>query len=253
MRIVSLCPSITEILVALKSEDQLVGVSEACEIGEKRIERLGSPKAIQFSKLDLLAPEWILADTQDHRPEDVQRLQKKWKTKLFEVRSIQDVRDTVAELGKLLERREEARGLNQEIQKEAALNQERFPENSRKRTVLLLWNQPAMTVNFDTYASRLLEACGGVNVFRQEPVREFFVEPEDMIEKNPEVLLLSGSPGGPFQSRHKALFRQLRVFSKIPIHLVEGKLFTRYGLQTIEALRRLREIYTEAMSPCEKV
>lgn len=242
MKIISLSPSLTDIIWALQAEDQLVGVSNACKAARNTIERMGSPKAVQFSKIDSLSPDWILADAQDNRPEEIQRIERKWRTRVFNVRGVEAVRDAVAELGRITEKREEARRLNELLEKELRECEKTFQDRTRRKTALLLWDTPYLTVNFDTYASRLAEASGGVNVFREEPIHEFPVEMEDLIERNPELLLLSGEPA-PFQKRHVTEFRRYRVFSRIPIHLIGGELLTRYGPQTLEALRSLRKIY----------
>ena len=244
MRIISLSPSLTEIVISLKAADQLVGVSNVCEVGEANLQRVGSCKALEFSKIDSLSPECVLADSQDNRPEEIQRLQKKWNTKVFDVKSLDQVCDTVMELGRLVQKRPEAELLVKGIRGEASGNEEIFLGQAKKRTLILIWDTPYLTLNYDSYPSHLVEASGGVNVFHEEPVREFPVEMEDMIEKNPEVLLLPTDPA-PFKSKHVSNFRRYRIFSKIPIHLIEGKLFSRYGVQTVEALKRLREIYKE--------
>lgn len=242
MRIVSLSPSLTEILAALGAADRLVGATDACEIGAAGVTRLGSPKAIQVSKVETLDPDWILADALDNRPEEIQTLAKRGRVKLFDVRKIDQVSDTVAELGRLVAKPGEAGNLCGLIQGEMKLNAEAFQSSPKKRTVLLIWDQPYLTVNFDTYPSRLIEASGGANAFREEPLHEFPVEMEDLLEKDPELLLLPGEPA-PFREKHVRQFRKYRIFSQIPIHLLDGKLFSRYGVQTGEALRTLRGIY----------
>lgn len=228
--------------MALGASEMLKGVSDLCEIEGNSVARVGSPKALEIAKIDRLLPELVLADATDNRPEEVGRLARKWRTKLFEVRGLQGVSDAIADLGRLLAKKEEADRLNQMIQEEMAGARKMFPNEKKKRTVLLLWNGPYLTANFDTYPSRLIEAAGGLNVFRSETLREFPVELEDLIEKDPEVLLLAGEPG-PFQKRHITEFRRYRILSRIPIHLVKGELLTRYGIKTIEALKHLREIY----------
>lgn len=242
MRIVSLSPSLTEILTALGAADRLVGVTDACEMGSLGVTRLGSPKAIQVSKVEGLNPDWILADAGDNRPEEIRALEKGGRVKVFDVRKIDEASDAVSDLGRLVEKPTEAGRLCESIQEEMKLDRETFQSRPKKRTVVLIWERPYLTVNFDTYPSRLIEASGGVNVFRQEPLHEFPVELEDLFEREPELLLLPTEPA-PFREKHVREFRKYRLFSRIPIHLVDGKLFSRYGVQTCEALRTLREIY----------
>ena len=104
------------------------------------------------------------------------------------------------------------------------------------QTLILLWNTPFLTINFDTYASRIIEACGGYNVFHQDPVYEIPIELEDMIEKDPQLLLLASEPF-PFKKQHLKKFREYRIFSKIPLELVSGHYLSRYGPVTLEALK----------------
>ena len=242
MRIVSLSPSLTDILIALESQDSLVGASDACQFNQNSIQRIGSPKAVQIPKINALAPGLILADAEDNRPDEIQKLQGKWKTEFFKVRKASEVLDAVAGLGRLVQKEKEAQRLSGALREELSANEKAFSGREKRRTILLVWDQPYLTVNFDAYPSRLIEASGGVNAFREEPVREFPVEMEDMIDKNPEVLLLSSEPA-PFRKKHIAQFRQYRIFSRIPIHLVPARLFNRYGPQTVDALKSLRQIY----------
>ena len=242
MQIVSLSPSLTEIVTALGASGELKGASDLCELGENGIQRVGSPKALEIAQIDRLLPELILADAFDNRPEEVGRLARKWRTKLFEVKGLEGVCDAIHDLGRLLGKKEKADPLIQRIRDEMTACGKIFPKEKKKRSVVLLWNGPYLTVNFDTYPSRLLEAAGGLNVFRSESLREFPVELEDVIDKDPEVLFVAGEPG-PFQKRHITEFRRYRVLSKIPIHLVKGELLTRYGMKTIEALKQFRKIY----------
>ena len=227
MRIVSLSPSVTEIFTALGAG------SEVTEFPSKPVD---------LSKIESLSPDWVLADACDSRPEGLEALQRKRKVKIFDVKRLEEVCDTVVEVGRLTRRHEEASRLIETIRNEERQNQTLCDGREKKRTILLVWHPPYLTVNFDAYASRLLEASGGVNVFREEPLREFPVEMEEMIEKNPEVLLLAGKPG-PFEPRHVKGFRQYRIFNRIPIHLLDSNLLTHYGPKTAEALRRFREIY----------
>ena len=242
MKLVSLSPSLTDILVGLKAADHLRGVTDRCDLNGRLIERVGSPRAINAVKIQALEPDWILADAQENRPEEIQTLQRRWPVKLFDVRKLSDVTDCIAELGRLTQQGDLGRSLQHSLWSELAENEKTFRDRPRRKTIFLLWNQPLLTVNFDTYASRLIEMSGGENVFRREPVREIPVEIEDLIEKNPELLLLPTEPG-PFQKRHISQFRRYRVLSRIPIQLVDGKLLLYYGLKTVEALRELRKIF----------
>ena len=206
--------------------------------------RIGSPKALRLSEIRSLAPDCILSDQNENRPEEIRELQKEFRVLSFDVRSVPAVLDAVSALGRLADKISQAQKLVSEIKTEYETSRAHCEGNPPLETLLLLWNQPYLTINFDTYASRLIECCGGRNVFHEEPLREFPADLEDLIEKNPSLLLLPGDPF-PFARRHIKGFRQYRVFSQIPIKLIDGHLISRFGPKTAEALRTFRNLFDE--------
>jgi len=242
MRIVSLSPSFTEILQALQSDSDLVGVTHHCP--HKSVPRaalIGSPKALDLETIKSLRPDLILAHDHENRPEELKRLRDKRNVLSFDIRSIQHVIDTIHTIGDTLGKRKEAEVLKNRIKEAWKKNQEELAGGEPIPVLILLWNNPFLTVNFDTYTSRLLETCGGSNIFRSDPIPEFAVEIEDMIDRNPRILLLPKSPY-PFAKRHIEGFRKYRVFSKIRIELIDGTLISRFGPRTVEALKTFRDL-----------
>ena len=235
MRIISLCPSITDIILHIGGKEMLCGVTDHCpEI--PGVMRLGSPKALKFSEIEKLSPDLILADKGDNRPEELRPLQQKFKVEILEVRSLQEVLDAVAVIGRSIQKIEGASKLNEEIGRTISETRARATGKTPLRTLILLWNMPFLTVNFNTYPSRLIETCGATNVFHQDPVYEIPIELEDMIEKEPQLLLLASEPY-PFKKQQLKKFREYQIFSRIPLELVDGYYFCRYGPMTIEALK----------------
>ncbi len=243
MRVISLCPSLTDIFLHI-GEGEPAGVTVHCEPQLDSV-RVGSPKSVDFSAIDSVRPDLILADQNENRPEEIRELQKKYKVMTFDVRSVQAVLEAVSALGRALERNEEALRLIQEIGAAADTVKEKIKGLEPLPAQILLWNTPFLTVNFDTYASRIVEAAGGTNVFRQDPVREIPIEIEDMIDKDPKLLLLASDPY-PFKKQHVKKFREYRVFSKIPIELVSGHYLSRYGPMTAEALLFFQQLIEKA-------
>ncbi|HXV27388.1 MAG TPA: helical backbone metal receptor, partial [bacterium] len=195
-----------------------------------------------------LRPDCILACESDNRPEQIRELKKRFPVRSFAVRSIPAVLDTIHDLGRFMQKPEEARAIKNKILLEQDKSRQAAEGKNPVPTLVLIWNQPFLTVNFDTYISRLIEASGGYNVFHSDPLPEFPVELEDMIEKGPQLLLLPSVPF-PFKKSHIAYFRKYRIFSSIPIEIVKGDLFSRFGPKTVEALRILRSLIAEKAIP----
>lgn len=240
MRLVSLSPSLTEIVESLGAGELLVGVTNHCPVGGGQRCFVGSPKALNLKAIDALKPDVVLADRGENRPEELKQLDS-LNVVTAQVFSIADVLDVIYSLGRLVEKGDKAQLLSERIRTEVEENTKAVAEYGRIRTLVLLWNRPYITVNFDTYISRLVEASGGINVFHEDPLREFPVDLEDMIEKQPQLVLLAGAPFA-FKKRHIAGFRKYRVFSKVRIEWIDGLLLSRFGPRTPDALRTLRNI-----------
>jgi len=73
-KIVSLVPSLTELLVELGLEDKLVGVTKFC-VHPKHIRHeaqiIGGTKSVKHHKIEQLQPDFILANKEENTPEIV--------------------------------------------------------------------------------------------------------------------------------------------------------------------------------------
>ena len=239
MRIISLSPSLTEILTALDLERDLIGVTEDCPKFLSPKFCLGSPKALDLEKFDDLKPDLILADTGQNRPDQISRLKEKYRVISYGFSSIPSLIKATGDLGELLEKVEPAKKLIREIYEVW----EPAPADP-VRTLILLWNSPFLTVNANTYASSIIEAAGGLNVFRDDPVPEIPIEIEDMIDQTPDLILLPGAPF-PFSGNHLNYFQNLPPFSQKTVRLIDGAWIARCGPQTISALKGLKSMIQE--------
>ena len=230
MRIISLSPSLTEILTALDLGRDLIGVTG---------EDLGSPKTLNLGSFADLNPDLILADLGQNRPDQIRQLKEKYRVISYEISSIPSLIKAIGDLGELLEKNEPAKKLVREIYEVW----EPAPANP-VRTLILLWNSPFLTVNAKTYASSMIETAGGLNVFRNDPVPEIPIEIEDMIDQTPELILLPGAPF-PFTKGHVNYFQSLQPFLQKKVRLIDGSWIERSGPQTIAGLKGLKGIIQE--------
>ena len=236
MRIVSLSPSFTEILDHCKAAGQIAGLTDECPALQHQPARLGSTKSLDLQKLESLNPDLILADQNENRPEILRTLAKKYKVVSFNISSIAVVASAVREIGSLAGCKAESELLADEILS-GVLSE--VKEKEKIRTLILLWNLPFLTVNYETYPSILVEASGGYNIFHKDPVREIPIEIEDMIDNKPSAILLPSDPYA-FTKSHVDYFEGFKVFSRVKVRLIDGFLFSRFGPRTVTALKTLR-------------
>jgi ABC-type Fe3+-hydroxamate transport system substrate-binding protein len=83
-----------------------------------------------------------------------------------------------------------------------------------------------MVAGKNTFINDLLVKLGFENVFENNSFRYPQINHNDLIEKNPEIILLSSEPY-PFNLKHIEELQKLLPKSKI--YLVDGELFSWYG------------------------
>ena len=248
-RIVSLIPSITEILFAIGAGDRVVGCTIYCTEPPEGVAtktRVGGEKNPRLDVIRELDPDLVIANVEENVREHVDTL-RAWGIPVHVIypRTVADGIRLVGELGALLEVGGPARGLEAELQ--ARYDQVRAATVGRRprRVFCPIWRRPYMTINRDTYIHDMLAVSGGANVFGDEPGRYPEVSLEQVAAADPEVILL---PDEPYRFRRPhvadfAPFPDLRAVRDGRIHLVDGKLLSWYGPRIAEALRVLPPLF----------
>lgn len=233
-RIVSLVPSLTELLIDLGLKDRLVGRTRFCihpkeEVADIPI--IGGTKNPRIDKILALNPDYIVANKEENRKEDIQFLQEACPVNVTDIATIEDALLTMQELGQMLGAKEPARDLVIEISN--CLEQ---PSNERRlKTAYFIWRDPWMTIGNDTYINDVLAHWGLHNAFgykKRYPVTSL----EELAGHQPELILLSSEPY-PFKEKHLPEVQQACPNARVL--LVEGEWFSWYGSHMIHAFRRL--------------
>jgi len=111
MRIVSLCPSITESLVALSLEDELVGITRYCVHPRevvRRIPKVGGTKNPDLAAIRALRPDLVFLNAEENRAEDVAALAAEHESDISHPRAAREVPALLRRFGAATARVEEA-------------------------------------------------------------------------------------------------------------------------------------------------
>jgi ABC-type Fe3+-hydroxamate transport system substrate-binding protein len=244
-RIVSLIPSITELLFALGLDDRIVGVTVFCTEPRDRVARtakVGREKDPDLSRIRALAPDLVVANMEENRRDVVEALRAAgvpvWVT--FP-RTVSDGIGLIRELGALTGTDEAAAEMAGPIEAAHAAIRARAAAGPRARVFCPIWRGPFMTVSRDTYVHDMLWTCGGDNVFGDSEARYPAVTLDEVRDKAPDVILLPDEPYR-FRAAHRADFAPLADVPAVRagrIRLVDGKLLSWYGPRIAEAFERL--------------
>ena len=246
-RIVSLVPSLTEALFALGLGERVVGVTEWCihpadEVA--KLPKLGGTKTPDLDALLALAPDLVIANREENRRRDVERLEaagvRVWLTYPRTVAEGAALLAELAELGATPEARQRVVTPVLEALGEA----ERARPGQGVPVFCPVWRDPWLAVGADTYADDLLTQCGGRNVFAARHERRYpRVTLEEVVAAAPEVVLLPDEPYA-FGAADAAELRRLDLPAARQgrVHLIDGTWVSWYGPRIARALPALRHL-----------
>lgn len=250
-RIVSLCPSITETLVAIGAFRRLVGATRYCVRPKGMLwglPKIGGTKNPDIPRILALKPDLVFANEEENRLEDVRALEAEGITvDVTFPRRVEEVPAAIRQWGVRLGDASEAEPLARRIEEELAGMRSDRPAGSF-RYACWIWKDPWMAVSDDTYVADLLRLAGGINVFGDEPQRYPTVTPEQSTARGVQVLLFPSEPYPFREEKHGTLVEQL--FGKEPRRLfVAGDDLTWHGVRTLDGLAAARRLRVYAVEP----
>lgn len=248
-RIVSLIPSITEILFAIGAGDRVVGCTIYCTQPPEGVAtkvRVGGEKNPKLELIRDLGADLVIANVEENVREHVETL-RAWGIPVHVTypRTVADGIRLVGELGALLEAGPRARELEAELQARYDLVRAAAAGRRPRRVFCPIWRRPYMTINRDTYIHDMLAVAGGENVFADRTKRYPEITLDEVATSAAEVILLPDEPYR-FRRAHQADFAPYADLPAVRdgrIHLVDGKLLSWYGPRIAEALQVLPPLF----------
>ncbi|WP_324599724.1 helical backbone metal receptor [Accumulibacter sp.] len=241
-RIVSLVPSLTELLIALGLAEQLVGRTGFCihpRATVRRIAKLGGTKGFDRERLRALQPTHVLVNIDENRRDEVAALAD-FVPHLIVTHPLaaRDNLDLYRLLGGIFNREDEAAALSVAFEREWAALSEVVAMLPRQQVLYLVWRDPWFSVARDTYISRMLAAAGWDTLPSASAQRYPQVELADAV-RDAEIVFLASEPY-PFRERDR---RQLQ--GEMPARcwqLIDGEMVSWYGSRAVTGLAYLRQL-----------
>jgi len=239
-RIVSLVPSVTELVCALGLTRQLVGRTGFCihPAGElAQVPKIGGTKDVNIEKIRRLAPTHLLVNIDENEKPTVDKLAE-FVPHVIVTHPVapQDNLALYRLIGGLFGADAAAETLCAAFERELALTQATV---SRPRRVLYcIWQDPWMTVSRDTYIARMLELVGWQQWVSPSERRYPEFRWSESLAGDIDEVLLSSEPYRFTDEHADALEKQLGK----PVRLVDGEMLSWYGSRAIDGLRYLREL-----------
>ncbi len=249
MRIVSLCPSLTELVFALDRGDELVGVTRFCvhpAEGVRGIEKVGGTKDPAIERIVALAPDLVLLNREENRVEDADALVAAGvRCHASMPRTIAETAAMVRSIGAALGRGSRAEAIARDIEERAERVERAARGKKPVRFAYLIWRKPWMAVNADTFAHALLARAGGENVFGARPERYPPIEAAALAEAEPDVVFLSTEPF-PFDMKHADEFARATGIARERFRIADGEYLSWHGSRTPDGIDYAARLIAEA-------
>lgn len=241
-RIVSLVPSITELLFALGLGDQVVGRTHYCihpQPAVATIPSVGGTKKVNQTRLRALHPTHVILNVDENPRKLAERLIADGLPVIVThplapgdniplYRLIGGIFDRAAEGEMLVARFEQAL---------TELRQVAWP---RRRVLYLIWRQPWMGISRDTYIARMLALVGWETLPTECEVRYPVLELDRSLLDAADLILFSSEPYR-FQPADLEAFARDYGCPLDKLRLIDGEMTSWYGNRAIAGLNYLHQ------------
>jgi len=203
-KIVSMSPSLTEILFEMGLGNNLVGVTNYCVYPPEtaRIEKIGDFVNPNFERILDLRPDLIFAERWSSS-RIVSRLRNAG-LKIVEIqspRSIDEIYQTILAVGQEVSQEEKAREMTRDMRLRIQKIQAQAAMMARRPTLYVEIDVPSWTVGGASYTSEAISLCGARNIFVDVPKSALQASVEVIFRRDPDIILSFDAKAHDFKRR----------------------------------------------------
>jgi ABC-type Fe3+-hydroxamate transport system substrate-binding protein len=236
-RIVSLVPSLTELLYDLGLSSSVAGITRFCVHPENKpdnVDIVGGTKDVKEEVIHSIQPDLIIASKEENTKECIERLATCYPTFTTDIKDLYDALFFIQTIGEIAGQVNTAYSIAYSIKRSF----DKLWINHRFSIAYFIWRKPYMSIGNDTFIHDMITRIGGVNVFGEE-TRYPVITEEMLATKNPDYIFLSSEPY-PFKEKHIEEFKAICPNAKII--LVDGEYFSWYGSRLIGSVDYFKSI-----------
>lgn len=243
-RIISLAPHVTELVFAAGAGDRLVAVSDYSDFPEaaKKIPSIGSIFALDLERLLALRPDLVIIWGSGNAKQLATRLRDN-KLVVFEseAHDYEDIASSIERIAILAgtdaigkAKAQEFRHRLQQLRTQYALKEQQKPVTVFHQMV----KSPLMTVNQDHFISKMIQLCGGHNVFAHLKEISATITTEALLLANPDMIFNRGKENAK-QPQEWSQFPRLNAVKNKAIYSINGDWLHRSGPRVLDATEQL--------------
>lgn len=244
-KIISVAPSITELIYALGKGDELVGRTDYCDYPEvvKGVESIGSLTDPNVEKIIELKPDVVIAST--HFKDDVAKKLEDLGIKVVVLYNAEDFNgayDTITTLGQIVNAQDKAEDLVSGMKKKVDDIKKKVGglETPKIYYVVGFGKDGDYTATGDTFIAQMLEMAGGNNIAKDATGWKYSLE--KIIENDPEYIVISKNYGMKEQFETTDGYKELSAVKNNKVIEIDDNLLNRQGPRLAEGVEALAKI-----------
>ncbi len=210
-RIISLAPSLTELLFAAGAGDKVVGVSAYSDYPSpaRELPIVGTSARLDVERIIALRPDLVVAWLSGNPVQEIDRLERLGiAVFVVEPRRLADIPRLLRALGELTGSSAVADAAAADFTRQIGTLRARYADRTAVSVFFQIDENPLLTLNADHIVSDVLDVCGGRNVFGAQRLLVPRIGVEDVIRADPEVIFIAMSDVRPIIAgwrRHRTL------------------------------------------------
>lgn len=252
-RVISLAPSLTEMLYAAGGGARLVGAVDYSDYppAALKVPRIGSNQKLDLERIAALKPDLVLVWYHGNAMREVDGLARLGIPMFYvEPHHIEDIPGALQRIGTLIGSDTTARVAAQAFQARYAALRAEYSHRMPLRVFYQVSEQPLLTINDNQIISDVIRLCGGRNVFGDQPMLVPQLSTESVVAANPDVILTARydapstdpqrAPSAPTLRRWTE-FTHLRAVQTGQLWLIPGDQISRNGPRILDAAQAVCE------------
>jgi iron complex transport system substrate-binding protein len=247
-RVISLAPSITEIVFDLGQEKKLKGVTQFSDYpaAAKSLPRVGSYVRLDLEKIVALKPDLCLAVKDGNPRHIVEKIMVMGiPVYVLNPRNLDQTMDSITRIGSLLKADQRAHQLVKELTGRITHVRSRVSTATRQPRVFFQIDlNPMVSAGNNTLIHELIEMAGGINTTAgEDPYPRYSWE--DILRLQPDIVVISAMAGGLNDRQLKEIWQewdQLAAVKNDQVFVVEAGLFDRATPRLVDGLEILAQI-----------
>lgn len=252
-RIISLAPSVTEILFALGLGDKVVGVSSYCYYPPEALkkEKVGGYITPSLEKIIALRPDFVIGTADGDLKTFVSKLASLGiPVYITNPRSLPGIMTSIENIGEAAFSQLAAKRLAASMKERIQTIQEKVQGRPRVRVLHIMAIDPLISAGKGTFVDDLIHIAGGTNIAASSRLRYPRYSMEEVIAKDPQVILLSSMKSRDPLEEQKQWWNRWKEISAVRfgrIQVIDADLIHRPSPRIVEGLEEMaRAIHPEA-------